>query len=227
MLQLLFEVLPTILERVDFYLWIGAIILNFLFMAMMIPRFREPETALSGLYFKGVFFFFLIHGFSRVAYLIKDYFINEEVIYEIGVALGLASIVFLIYYIESSIYTKSRHMFFAYGIFSLIISIISVILTILGLSSVVVSIILQYATLPVLGVVILWIYVYTAIKTTGRVRQNTIIVLVGIIIFMVGQMAHTPTAIDLFGDWVTFYTSPILLITGLATFYYGLVRRIK
>jgi len=196
-------------------------------MIKVIPRFKAPETAISGKYFKGIFLFFLIHGFSRIAYFINDYFIMNQIVYEIGVSLGLGSIVAFMYYIESTIYTKSHHIFFIYGIFSLIISIISVILTALIINSVVISIIMQYATLPVLAIVILWIYLYTMIKTVGRVRENTIIIFIGIILFMIGQMAHTPTAADLLGDWVNYYASPLLMIIGLTLFYIGLTRSSK
>jgi uncharacterized membrane protein YcjF (UPF0283 family) len=88
----------------DFYLWLGVIALNIVFMMGLVPRFRKPETQLSGLYFKGVFIFFLIHVICRIPYLIYDYFIQEDVYYQIGVILGLVSLVAFMFILIYSIY---------------------------------------------------------------------------------------------------------------------------
>ena len=209
---------------VDFYLWIGVMVLNGLFMIGMIPRFKKPETQLSGIYFKGVFIFFLIHLICRIPYLIYDYFIEEDLFYQLGVIIGLISLVAFMYFIESTLYTKSKHFFFIYGVITTIASTIATIMGLMGRESIIFSEITQYITLPVLSIVILYIYIYTWKNTVGRVRTNTFIILCGIILCMIGQVAHTPTAIELVGDIIATYVSPVLMMIGLGMFYGGLVR---
>jgi hypothetical protein len=94
----------------------------------------------------------------------------------------------------------------------------------MGQESVIFSEITQYITLPVLSIVILYIYLYTWKNTVGKVKTNTLIILCGIILFMIGQVAHTPTAIELVGEIASTTISPLLMMVGLGLFYGGLVR---
>ncbi|MHA1819637.1 MAG: hypothetical protein ACTSU2_03005 [Promethearchaeota archaeon] len=210
--------------KIDFYLWIIVLLTNFFFMYKMIIRFKNPETELFGKYFKGVFSFFLIHGISRIFYFVYDYFvIDQHIFYEIGVLFGILSITAFIYYIESTIFTKSKHGLFIFGVIGSIVSLSSIIFSLLGQDTVILSEYTQYFTVPILGIVIPLIYLYTAIITTGRVRANSIIIMFGIIVFILGQMAHTPTAVQLLGDFLKI-ASPVLMLVGILIFYYGLVR---
>ena len=64
--------------------------------------------------------------------------------------------------------------------------------------------------MPVLGGIIIIIYAYLTFKSTGSIKTDSFLILIGIIFFSVGQMAHTSTAIKILGSIL-----PVLAAIGM------------
>ena len=200
------------IEWLEISMWITIIVINYVIMGVIMQRRRTVENPLTQKYFLGMIAFFFIHGISRIFYLYYDFFNPDpgnELTLQIGQLLGISSVVALIYYIEITIFKKTKRIFSFYGIISVILATISILLQTPDLTNILLQI-----TIPVLGVIIPVMYFIIAKNTTGRLRNISLVILLGIFLFEVGQMAHTSTARELVGEFVV-WASPLFMLMGL------------
>ncbi|MBD3227698.1 MAG: hypothetical protein GF329_05875 [Candidatus Lokiarchaeota archaeon] len=163
-------------------------------------------------YFLGMVVFIVVHMISRIFYMLYDfYYINGSPyvpFWDIGAAIGAASVVFLLFAIERHMLKKTKYLF-------TILSIITVVLYFVIYQY---RDIVQLIMIPIVAIVVPLIYVYTAIKSTGQIRKTSIIIAIGIIIFILGQAAHSINVWDIFTENIAFglyyIISPIGLTLG-------------
>ncbi|MHA1232619.1 MAG: hypothetical protein ACTSRP_26565 [Candidatus Helarchaeota archaeon] len=80
----------------------------------------------------------------------------------------------------------------------------------------------------IINIIIPLVYIYTAINTSGKIRKISMIIAIGIIIFILGQAAHSINIWDIFDYNIAYslyyYASPTALIIGGLMLFYGLLK---
>lgn len=208
-------------ELIDFIgwiLWIAVIITHFVFTVLLVDKSKVFENMkFRENYLFGIGGFFFIHGICRIPYFVYDYYIHEEIWWLIGAVIGFISIVWLMYFVETSIITKTRHVFTIIGIIGAIL-----IITVAAIVDIPTAKNVQYVFISPLALIIPIFYLYAAIKSTGEVRRNSLIVVVSAIVFEIAEVAHTDLLAEMFPPSI--YLAPIMMIAGLIGFYFGSIR---
>ena len=213
----------SVLLSISLVLWVSFVILSVVFAIFMTKKFllSDLEPAQRD-YFLGLVLFIIIHMVSRIFYILYDfYWIDGSqfiLFWDIAAAVGTASLIFLLFAIERHIIKKTKFLF-------TILSIITVCLYFIIYEY---RNIVQLFMIPIVAIVIPAIYVYTAIKSTGNVRKNSLIIAMGLIVFILGQAAHSINIWDLFMYDIAFFlyfiASPIGLLIGGLLLFYGLMK---
>ena len=210
-LQLLLIIWPIVII-VDYTL--GAVML---YKTLKIPA-NEPQKK----YFIGITCFFIAHATCRLFLHIRQYYFPYELrLAYIGSALGILSLVCVVYVIESVIYKKTKHIFTIYGLIGVAIDVIDVIFM-TGLS---LFLWVQTIFAPVLTVFIILIYFTHIFKSTESVRNHFIVMTIGIIIFGLGEIQNTPQAVALV-SWA-YIGAPLFMLAGLLILFIGVVKYYK
>ncbi len=202
---------------------ISAILIGFIIGIIMIPKIRKMELEGTKRYFLGACEFFIVYSVCRTVFLMGVLLedpLDLNLTYYIGNTLGLVSIVLIIAAIESTIYTKSKHLFTIYGIVGIGLMVFDTFARIYFGTRTLTSIVQMIFMIP-LGLVILLIYLNVTIKSTGAVRKNALIMFVAILLLMLSEMGNTGDAVALIGDLV-YYISPIILVMSLILLYYSI-----
>ncbi len=166
-------------------------------------------------YYLGMAIFIMVHLIARILYFFYDFiYIEDEFFWDLGAIVGIGGIIFLLFAIERYIFTRSKFFF-------TILAIINVILLIVIPSEY--KNIVQTIFIPVIGLFIPIIYFYIAYKGTGNIRKNSLLIAIGILIFLAGQTAHGRTFFEI-TDPIYLIASPLLMLLGGIIFFYGLVR---
>lgn len=170
-------------------------------------------------YFMGITIFLFVHAGCRIFYLLNDFIYPAEILYwNIGAILGLLSVVILIAVVETIIFKKSHYIFTIIGIAGLILMTLQMIFNF----PINIGYIAQTVIIPILAVVILLIYLRVSIKSTGEIRKSALIMTFGIILFELGQVAHTNTAKAMF--WWVDIVGPIIMIVALIFLFISVSR---
>lgn len=200
---------------------LSAIAIGFIIGIIMIPKVRRMELKGTKRYFLGATEFFFVYSICRTFFLMGALLDDTLSLgYYIGNTLGLVSIVLIIAAIESTIYTKSKHIFTFYGIVGIAVMVFDIFARIKFGTRSLISVVQIVCMVP-LGVIILLIYLNVTIKSTGTVRKNALIMFIAILLLMLSEMGNTRDAVNLIGDSV-YYISPIILVVSLILLYYSI-----
>ncbi len=203
-------------------LWWIATALNYLFAVLLFPRAKTTKVSWKMNYFLGVVLFFLIHATCRIPYIFYDYYIHEPWLWNLGALIGIISITMLIFFIENIIIKKTHHLFTVYGLAGIVTFIIMINLpdpsTVKGLW--------QTCFVTPLALIVPFFYLVFAKQTTGSVRNNSLLMFLGILIFEVAQVAHSDFIWKAFPDLVQVFQilGSTLMIAGLAITYISVSR---
>jgi len=208
-----------------FILRLTVIIIDIILFSIMVKKTLKIELEITKKYFTGVSIFFLVHTICRTFYFLGNFAFPDQPIYsDIGTILGLFSVVVIVAAIESTIYTKSKHIITVYGLCGLSVMIIGAFVDIefAGLSLMRWA---QYLTIPMLAVFIISIYFNVWRKSSGNVRKNALLMTLGILVFCLGEMGNTPTA----GDYIpgAIYIAPVAMIVGLIMVFFSVINYFK
>jgi len=168
-------------------------------------------------YYLGMAFFILVHIIARCFYYFYDFIDQDPLYWETGALIGIGSVIFLLYAIERNVFTRTKFLI-------TIISTINLILLIIlpeGLKP-----IIQTINTGMIGVFIPLIYFYVAYKSTGSYRKDSLLIAIGILIFLAGQTAHM-RALFIPENIFYFILSPLLMIVGGIIFIYALLKTSK
>lgn len=177
----------------------------------------------------GLGIFFLFYTITRISFIISNYYsvyVNEDVL-EFQIAIRVAyctalfSLSFFFYGLERSFLpTKGLAM-----AFPLIMGILSIFLPYDLMRTI------NYVLMPLYMVFGLSSYVYIAAKTTGAVRKNALISLIGLILFFLGIYLDSKMFKTIFTNagvrWVAFLIPPPIFIIGITLFYWASTRKIS
>jgi hypothetical protein len=166
-------------------------------------------------------FFLLFYITQRIFFILSDYqrdAYGETVLYYRLVVLGYIFIILsflnIIYILEKHVITKTKY------IITILILCFSGINTILFFFPNLIEIVryLNYFLLYGEVILLLIIYIYISIKTTGKPRKKAILIFVGILIMIIGSILDSDALIKS-GLVLPFYT-PLLIAMGVTFFGY-------
>ncbi len=181
------------IDLVMFILGLCAICLDYLMGTVLLRKVAMIKTSSKRKYYLGVAGFYMAHGTYVLTYVIYKA-TNNGLLFNFGVLLVLSSLVLLVYSIELSIFRRSRFFFTIFGIVSLCIIAVDVILQ--ATTTIQIKILgkrlmewPQYFVNPLLVAFILLVYLYAFMKAAGSVRRNALFMMVGIVLFIVAELA--------------------------------------
>lgn len=200
------------LIELEITLWIGALIVIFIGIVIMYRKYNRDKTK----YLLGITLFFIlfwicrvvsflnyfIFGFEGDIYLLDDLFTHPEWFW-LQFAYNTFSYVgaFILYFVLEKYIIKTRFIFSTSTLIVLVLSSVNY-LIVPDLT----TIQLPFYLLVLLGFPS--IYLYLAIKSSGDIRVNSLLISVGIFIFEFGMALAIPEAQKLI--WANFM--PLLLI---------------
>lgn len=185
---------------------------------------RSPEEGLSRKYFVGLSLVAILFGTGRLIYLIHDYYLpnyigslNVDVLlWKIGSTISSLGGLLLVYIIETYVYKKTKH----------IITLTGIVLT--GLVIIVdypmpAKLIATITNIMLVSIVFI-IYIGIYKNSTGVVRRNALIILIGLTILTIGQ--STALFSDVLGVMTVEQSSifaPPVTLAGLIILGTGLI----
>lgn len=195
-----------------FYLWILVIVINFVCGIILLKRTFKIDIEVTKKYYGGITLVCFTHGIARIFYFIYDFIFPTELLWwTLGAFVGIICMVIFIFVVETTIYTKTKHFFTIFGLIGLGLIVVDMIFQ-LNLTH-----IIQIVVGLIIALIIVIIYLYVTIKSDGIVRKAFIIMIIGIIFLLLGQIGHTPTAHELF-PW-TVFVAPIMMLLSFILFY--------
>jgi hypothetical protein len=217
------------LDYIEIALWFISIGI----MAVLgIKYFQLAKTLNKNAVYIGLFFYFFIAG--RICRLVAKFIIGYEygffeftgillilaILYTFSTYIGLF---FVYFFIEHGIVKKTHYFFSGLVISATILSIINYLFTAT-----------MIVLAPIYVVVLLGlplIFINLAVKSSGSIRKNALLVAVGIIFFVFGVAFDVPEAASI---WInisgmrqfTKFASPLLQIVGSLMIYKGFPKEI-
>jgi hypothetical protein len=205
------------LAEISITLWFIFFGFSVLFGLTMCKKALNPDIERTQReYWIGIAIFVFIHLIARILYYLYDFiYVGGELFWTWGAIFGIAGLTFLLYAIERNIFTQSKFIL-------TILAIISVLLLIILPADI--GSIIQIIILPIIACPIPLIYFYIAAKSTEKIRRNSLLNGLGVLIFLAGQVTHGKF---FFESWqpVYFIVAPVLMLIGSIIFFYGLVRK--
>lgn len=199
------------------YLTIGMVIGAFLISFYALISSRKSNRKLSSNYLIGIAVFFLFFGVGRLIYMIHDYFAPDSleiILWKIATVVIFCGLTVFIYTLETFIYKKTKHIFSIIGVFILFMVII------LELDF---ARFFIYAGNLILLIVPALIYIIMIRNSTGDVRKWSIVILIGMVIFAVGQGTALFEIVGLMDIISSSIFAPPVTLAGLVVLGYGLI----
>lgn len=212
------------MEELNFIVELIVVIIDFLCASIMLKKTLKKEQEITKKYFTGATLFFFTHSACRTIFMFWSYYSKDIIFFNLGSFLGLLAVVFIVYSMETAILTKSKHFFTFYGLCCLCFLIIAMFIEseFLGLSLVLCA---QYAGLVVLGAVIVLVYFSYIFKSTDMVRNHFILMFIAALLFCLGEMSNTSTALRMF-PWLDL-GAPLLILCSLILIFISITKYFK
>ena len=214
------------INEISMALWIIFFVFSGIFGILLTrkafkPEFERPQRE----YYLGIAIFIFIHIVARISYYYYDFIDAQELYWELGALIGIGSVIFLIYAIERHIYTRSKFIITIIATINLTVLLIITIVNFMnpGFISPDIKLIIQIINTAVIGLFIPLIYLYVAIKSSSTYRRNSLLIAIGIIIFLGGRTAHN-RGFFIPDNILYFILSPTLMLIGGVIFLYGLLK---
>jgi hypothetical protein len=203
------------LTELSIVLWLIFFGFSVIFGILMIRKGLGPDLERSQReYYIAMAIFIFVHLVARIFYFYYDFIDINDLFWDLGATIGLLGILFVLYAIERNIFTRSKFIF-------TITTLIFIIL--LNVLPDYIKPYLQTIIVSMIGIFLPLIYVYVGIKSHGNIRKNSLLIAVGILIFLIGQTAHSATFFST-AVFIYFIASPVCMIVGGFIFFYGLIR---
>lgn len=210
---------------IELILWIVVDIFLFAYFFMFLIKGLKDEGK-SGNYFICVSILFLFIGIQRFLSIIFDFFYSETIIlFFINLCLIVGAIP-LLFHLESNIIKTKR-------ILTCIALIMVIIYAIAYLVFNIDRVMMYYFFVPPFIVAlgsVGSIYIYLIVKASGNVRQNAILIVIGMVIFILFWFIHSqlgraspnpdPNIVDIIG-----IVSPIGYLVGLFVLAFGFFKK--
>jgi hypothetical protein len=207
---------------------IGALIIFGLYLFKKM-REKEPDSPQHDIYL-GYCLFLVFYGLVRVFFIFSDIevfsthssvtFLNTLYV-GIAYSFGIIGILFLFYIIE-------RHLIHSHYIFT-IIAIGILILSVISILSIIpteIPQLIMIVSLPAFFVIVIILYLYVAIKSSGEPRKRALGIMAGILVMMLGTLFNSQLiggALEAVGFpfEVRILIEPFIVIIGGAIFTFS------
>ena len=212
--------IPEVFQGIGYFqglsliLWlISAGLLFFTFIMFMHSRTRIEMKSQKMMYI-GYGLFALFFGLTRLAFIAGFYFPDDYDFYTtLGYILAISGMLCWLYMLETYLIKKTKRMFFLIMLIGFVVALISL----LGQASRYFALQIIYIIAPFAIAVILFLYLFIIVKTTGTIRKKAIWVLVGLIFLTIGYLMDSEMFVGNF-PWVPLEVAPILMIVGTLIF---------
>ncbi len=205
---------------VVFWLRLAVVVIDFLLAGLLLRRTLKTEAGLRQKYYAGAAAFFLIHAACRIVFLMYNFYFEEiKVMWNIGTILGLVGIIAFVWTIESTVYQWSKHIFTLVGTVGVGLMIVDIFVT-PGDNGI--TELAQMIFDPILAVFIIVVYLQAGRKTQGDVRNGALIMMIGIILFGLGEMGNSSIAMDIIP--LAAYIAPLFCLFGLILVWIAVVK---
>jgi hypothetical protein len=193
-----------------------AISLDYLIGIMLVRRISAIKEGSKRKYYLSLAGFFLAHGTFVLTHVINQS-TPVSALFNLGVLLVLAGVVLLVYAIELTVYTRSKYFFTIFG--AIAVGIIAVDqftrLMVLGIRLMEWP---QYFANPLLVLFIVLVYLNAFRKASGPAKRNALFMILGIISFMVAELALSNAAKVLL-PWAKFVGPPLRVVAVILLSY--------
>ncbi|MFX1297033.1 MAG: hypothetical protein ACFFD2_19550 [Promethearchaeota archaeon] len=170
---------------IDFYLWIVAIIILFVAMVFFLRKRMETDVTSQRNLFLGIALFFGLYGVALILFKIEDYGLPppddsfmHDLFWRLAATSSLIGFIFFIAVLELyALNKKTKFLATLAGIVTLVLSIIGG--PEIGRQA------LIYGT-PVMGLLVLFFYLYLSIVGRGNIRKKALQGFFGIFLLFLG-----------------------------------------
>ncbi|MHA1294895.1 MAG: hypothetical protein ACTSQJ_19850 [Promethearchaeota archaeon] len=192
------------------------IVIGLFFLAFILFFSKGLKTELKSL--KMSYFAYgvvsLMLGLTRIFFIVAVYIPENYDFYTtLGYISGISGMIFWLYIVETYLVKKTKRIFTIICSISLSISIIAL----FGAVSRDLALDIQFILLPFALAVIVLLYIYMIVKTTGTVRVKAIWVLVGLALIAVAQVLDGQDFISAFPNFPLIIT-PLIMMAGILIF---------
>ena len=201
-------------QGISFILWIIVIILLFISAILFLIHSFKKELEMAKKGYTAYVLFFIFFGITRIVYLLSVYIPeNYEFFTTIGYISAIASLIFILYVLETHVVKSTKRIFTYITIFAFVITT----LALLGLTD-------RYTALDIIMVLtlfsiaaILSLYLYLIIKATGKIRKKAILIFIGIVCIYLSETIDSEWFIEAIPSFPLEIT-PIIMMIGIVLF---------
>lgn len=216
-----YDVIPeparSIIIMLQIMVAVGCVIIGFI----ALYSFKKKDPNMSKTYFFGIPLFFLLVGIARFILVYHDFYAVDAldlVLWATANLIILTGFIILNYIIETTVYTKTKHIFTLLGI--LFTS--SYTIAAIFLEKIFPTLIL-YAAMIISVIPPIAIYLIVAKGATGEVKRRATIIVVGILILVVSQATGLFELVMLMDRVSSSIFGPPTALIGICILAYGLI----
>jgi len=192
-------------------LYIILIIVNFIGTGFAFYHLKNKEVKLFWL---GFAFFFLLHGVGKIFYYFYDLVIAHDLLYLIATIISISSLIAIIFATETQVVDNTRH------IFTIAISIALAVFVFVPLPDLI-NYYIQLIIFTGAALLIPILYLYIAYKSAGSLRKNALILAVGAVALLIGNMLKGRVDAESTVLFNYYVLGPIFIIIAIIIIMYG------
>ncbi len=216
--------MPSVFSSIPYYqglsliLWIVSIVLLFLAAILFLIKAYKTEMKSQRMMQVGNAFFAAFFGLMRIFFIIAVYeeFAgrhNYDFYTTLGYIVALIGLIFWMFVLERYMIRKTKMIFTT-------IAIVSFIIALIALSGIIergAALTLIYIILPFSLVIILMLYIYLIVKTTGEIRTKAEYQLLAILLMFIGHLMDSEIFMTNLA-FIPLEIAPSVMIAGVILF---------
>lgn len=214
----------------NIFIWITAIIILIAFSIYFWYKMSKKEIISQRRINLGLGAFLFLYAMTRISFLVSDYaeiiledLLLQDIFWRIAATVGLVGFTILIFVIERYILeNKSKFIFTVIGIITIVISVVG--------GPEIGRIAISYGT-ATMGIILIILYSYLSIKSSGYVRKRSLEALFGILLLYIGIILDSNLGVSIIQSMIPTVSSVLLrsiggglLISGVILFGLSYIR---
>ncbi len=189
---------------------------------LILFAFKKRDPNIKKSYLLGLPLFALLLGLQRSFLIYHDYYASDNLdtpLIFFANSLILSALIILNFTLESTVYTKTHHLFLIMGVFLAVLYLIFL-LFIKIISTIILYCAIFSQVLPIFGM-----YIYIARNGTGNVRKKAVVILIGVIILLISQSTGLFMLIGLMDRITSTLIAPPVSLVSLIILGYGFLKK--
>lgn len=216
--------LPEVLKGIHYYegvsliLWILAVIILFSAFILFLNKALRSDVKETRFGYLSMANFSLFFGLCRLFYLFSVYDPPNYILHVVlGYLFTSIALLFIIYEVETQVITQTKKLFTVITLIMVIISII----TVIGLTTRDLALLLMYLLMPLSTGILAIMYVYFISKSSGKIRKKAIFILIAIMLVFFAHLLDTETFISLTYPIIPLELPPLMMCSGMILYIYA------